>query len=76
MEKVDDFEGFFEFKLFELGFGQIVGNFLCCVLFFFLEGFVISVVCIVGVEYEFGIICGVVEDVVEIILNFKQVCLK
>ena len=41
-----------------------------------LEGFAISAVRIAGVEHEFGTIRGVVEDVVDIILNLKQIRLK
>src|SRR5690606_7980338 len=41
-----------------------------------LEGYAISAVRIAGVDHEFSTIKGVVEDVVEIILNLKQVRLK
>jgi len=41
-----------------------------------LEGFAISAVRIAGVDHEFSTIRGVVEDVVEIILNLKQIRLK
>jgi DNA-directed RNA polymerase subunit alpha len=76
MQKADDFEGLFEFKPLEPGFGQTVGNSLRRVLLSSLEGFAISAVRIAGVEHEFATIRGVVEDVVEIILNLKQVRLK
>lgn len=76
MQKSDDFEGTFEFKPLEPGFGQTVGNSLRRVLLSSLEGFAISAVRIAGVEHEFATIRGVVEDVVEIILNLKQVRLK
>ncbi|NBC10058.1 MAG: DNA-directed RNA polymerase subunit alpha [Bacteroidetes bacterium] len=76
MQKSDDFEGFFEFKPLEPGFGQTVGNSLRRVLLSSLEGFAISAVRIAGVEHEFATIRGVVEDVVEIILNLKQVRLQ
>jgi DNA-directed RNA polymerase subunit alpha len=76
MQKADDFEGFFEFKPLEPGFGQTVGNSLRRVLLSSLEGFAISAVRIAGVDHEFASIRGVVEDVVEIILNLKQVRLK
>ena len=76
MEKANDFEGLFEFKPLEPGFGQTVGNSLRRVLLSSLEGFAISAIRIAGVEHEFGTIRGVVEDVVEIILNLKQVRLK
>ena len=76
MQKATDFEGLFEFKPLEPGFGQTVGNSLRRVLLSSLEGFAISAVRIAGVEHEFSTIRGVVEDVVDIILNLKQIRLK
>lgn len=76
MQKATDFEGQFVFKPLEPGFGQTVGNSLRRVLLSSLEGFAISAVRIAGVDHEFATIRGVVEDVVEIILNLKQVRLK
>jgi DNA-directed RNA polymerase subunit alpha len=76
MQKATDFEGTFEFKPLEPGFGQTVGNSLRRVLLSSLEGFAISAVRIAGVEHEFSTMRGVVEDVIEIILNLKQVRLK
>ena len=76
MQKATDFEGQFEFKPLEPGFGQTVGNSLRRVLLSSLEGFSISAVRIAGVEHEFSTIRGVVQDVVDIILNLKQIRLK
>ncbi len=76
LQKATDFDGLFEFKPLEPGFGQTVGNALRRVLLSSLEGFAISAVRIGGVEHEFSTIKGVVEDVVDIILNLKQVRLK
>ncbi len=76
MQKSNDFEGLFEFKPLEPGFGQTIGNSLRRVLLSSLEGFAISSVRIAGVEHEFATIRGVVEDVVDIVLNLKQVRLK
>ncbi|MBK7409051.1 MAG: DNA-directed RNA polymerase subunit alpha [Saprospirales bacterium] len=76
MQKADDFEGIFEFKPLEPGFGQTVGNSLRRVLLSSLEGFAISAVRIAGVDHEFSTIKGVVEDVVDILLNIKQIRLK
>ena len=76
MQKADDFEGIFEFKPLEPGFGQTVGNSLRRVLLSSLEGFAISAVRIAGVDHEFSTIKGVVEDVVDILLNLKQIRLK
>ncbi len=71
-----DFEGKFEFRPLEPGFGLTVGNALRRVLLSSLEGYAISSVKIEGVEHEFSSIPGVVEDVTEIILNLKQVRFK
>lgn len=71
-----DFEGIFEFKPLEPGFGQTIGNSLRRVLLSSLEGHAISGLRIKGVDHEFATIEGVTEDVVDIILNLKQVRLK
>ncbi len=71
-----DFEGKFEFRPLEPGYGLTVGNALRRVLLSSLEGFAITSVRIEGVDHEFSTISGVVEDVTEIILNLKQVRFK
>ncbi|QSS97723.1 DNA-directed RNA polymerase subunit alpha [Psychroflexus sp. ALD_RP9] len=71
-----EFEGKFEFRPLEPGYGLTVGNALRRVLLSSLEGFAITSVRIEGVEHEFSTIKGVVEDVTEIILNLKQVRFK
>ncbi len=71
-----DFEGKFEFRPLEPGFGLTVGNALRRVLLSSLEGFAITSLRIEGVEHEFSTVEGVVEDVTEIILNLKQVRFK
>jgi DNA-directed RNA polymerase subunit alpha len=71
-----DFEGKFEFRPLEPGYGLTVGNALRRVLLSALEGFAVTSVRIEGVEHEFSTIPGVVEDVTEIILNLKQVRFK
>ena len=71
-----DFEGRFEFRPLEPGYGLTVGNALRRVLLSSLEGFAITSVKIEGVEHEFSTIPGIVEDVTEIILNLKQIRLK
>lgn len=76
LEKADDFYGVFEFKPLEPGFGQTVGNSLRRVLLSSLEGYAISAIRIGGVDHEFSSIDGVVEDLVDIILNVKQIRLK
>lgn len=71
-----DFEGKFEFRPLEPGYGLTIGNALRRVLLSSLEGFAITSVRIEGVEHEFSTIPGIVEDVTEIILNLKQVRFK
>ncbi len=71
-----DFEGKFEFRPLEPGYGLTVGNALRRVLLSSLEGYAITSVRLEGVEHEFSTISGVVEDVTEIILNLKQVRFK
>lgn len=76
LQKATDFEGTFEFKPLEPGFGQTIGNSLRRVLLSSLEGYAISAVRIAGVEHEFATIRGVVQDVVDIVLNLKQIRIK
>ena len=71
-----DFEGKFEFRPLEPGYGLTVGNALRRVLLSSLEGFAITSVRIEGVDHEFSTMAGVVEDVTEIILNLKQIRFK
>ncbi|MEJ6792649.1 MAG: DNA-directed RNA polymerase subunit alpha [Lacinutrix sp.] len=71
-----DFEGKFEFRPLEPGYGLTVGNALRRVLLSSLEGFAITSIRIEGVDHEFSAISGVVEDVTEIILNLKQMRFK
>ncbi len=71
-----DFEGRFEFRPLEPGYGLTVGNALRRVLLSSLEGYAITSLRVEGVEHEFSTIKGVVQDVTEIILNLKQVRFK
>ena len=71
-----EFEGKFEFRPLEPGYGLTVGNALRRVLLSSLEGFAITSVKLDKVEHEFSTIPGVVEDVTEIILNLKQIRFK
>ena len=71
-----EFEGKFEFRPLEPGYGLTVGNALRRVLLSSLEGFAITSVKLENVEHEFSTISGVVEDVTEIILNLKQIRFK
>ena len=71
-----EFEGKFEFRPLEPGYGLTVGNALRRVLLSSLEGFAFTSVKIENIDHEFSSLPGIVEDVTEIILNLKQVCLK
>ncbi len=76
MIESNDFEGKFEFRPLEPGYGLTVGNALRRVLLSSLEGHAITSVRIDGAEHEFSVLPGVVEDVTEIILNLKQIRFK
>jgi len=76
LQKATDFEGLFEFRPLEPGFGLTVGNALRRVLLSSLEGYAITGIKIEGVDHEFATIKGITEDVTEIILNLKQVRFK
>jgi len=76
LQKASDFEAQFEFAPLEPGYGVTIGNALRRVLLSSLEGYAISAIKIEGVDHEFATIKGVSEDVVEIILNLKQVRFK
>ncbi len=60
----------------ERGFGITLGNSLRRVLLSSLPGVAVSSVKIDGVLHEFSTIPGVREDVTEIILNLKELCIK
>lgn len=66
----------FEFSPLEPGFGATIGNALRRVLLNSIEGYAITHVRIDGIHHEFSTIKGVVEDVVNILLNLKQIRLK
>jgi len=60
----------------ERGYGITIGNSLRRILLSSLPGAAITSIKVDGVEHEFTTIPGIVEDVVEIILNLKAVRLK
>jgi DNA-directed RNA polymerase subunit alpha len=76
MQKSTDFDGTFEFRPLEPGFGVTIGNALRRILLSSLEGYAITSIRFSGVSHEFSTIKGVAEDVTEIILNLKQVRFK
>jgi len=76
MHKATDFHGVFEFSPLEKGYGVTIGNAMRRILLSSLEGYAITSVKIQGVDNEFSTIKGVTEDVVEMVLNMKQVRFK
>ena len=68
--------GKFTVEPLERGFGITLGNSLRRVLLSSLPGVAVSSVKIDGVLHEFSTVPGVREDVTEIILNLKELCMK
>ncbi|HMU42720.1 MAG TPA: DNA-directed RNA polymerase subunit alpha [Ignavibacteriaceae bacterium] len=68
--------GRFSLQPLERGYGVTLGNSLRRVLLSSLPGAAITSVKFSGILHEFSTIEGVVEDVAELILNFKQVRMK
>ena len=75
LDATDTF-GRFEFRPLEPGYATTIGNALRRILLSSLEGFAITSIRIEGVAHDFDTIPGVIESVVDIILNLKQVRLK
>ncbi|MFA5712841.1 MAG: DNA-directed RNA polymerase subunit alpha [Bacteroidales bacterium] len=76
MHEASDTFGRFEFRPLEPGYGTTIGNALRRILLSSLEGYAITAIKISGVDHEFDSIPGVIENVVDIILNLKQVRFK
>ena len=74
-EVVTDTRSRFIVEPLEPGFGYTLGNTLRRTLLARIPGAAITTVRIEGVQHEFSTIDGVVEDVVDFILNLKQVVL-
>jgi DNA-directed RNA polymerase subunit alpha len=68
--------GRFVIEPLERGFGATLGNALRRVLLSALQGAAITAIRIEGVMHEFDTIPGVVEDVTELVLNFKEIRMK
>ena len=60
----------------ERGWGTTVGNALRRALLSSIPGATITAVKIEGVDHEFSVLPGVVEDVTDVILNLKQIPLR
>jgi len=61
---------------FERGYAVTIGNALRRILLSSIEGAAVTSVKIEGVQHEFGTLPGVLEDVVQIILNIKKLVLR
>ena len=75
LDSTDTF-GKLEFRPLEPGYGTTIGNALRRILLSSLEGFAITSIRIQGVDHEFATIPGVIESVVDIVLNLKKVRFK
>lgn len=77
-KKLEDgsIQAIFEIEPLERGFGITLGNTFRRICLSHLEGTAVTTVRIEGVNHEFSVIPGVMEDVVELILNFKSLVFK
>ncbi|MGR3178045.1 MAG: DNA-directed RNA polymerase subunit alpha [Candidatus Anammoxibacter sp.] len=75
-ETLTDIFGRFIAEPFERGFGVTIGNSLRRILLSSIEGAAVASVKIDGVRHAFGTIPGIVEDVIDIILNIKNLNIK
>lgn len=71
-----DTKGVFEFDPLPKGFGHTLGNTLRRVLLTSMGGAAITQIKVAGANHQFSTIEGVKEDLVEIILNLKQVRIR
>jgi DNA-directed RNA polymerase subunit alpha len=75
-DSLADTYGLFTVQPLERGFGTTIGNALRRVLLSSIEGAAVKSAKIEGVQHEFSVVEGVVEDVTEIVLNLKEVCIR
>jgi DNA-directed RNA polymerase subunit alpha len=75
-ESLTETYGRFECAPLERGFGLTIGNALRRILLSSLRGAAITSVRIDNVMHEFSTVPGVLEDVTDIVLNLKEVCLQ
>ena len=76
LEESGHLNGHFIMSNLEPGQGLTIGNALRRVLLSNLEGTAITAIRIPGTSHEFSIIPGIREDILEILLNLKQIILK
>ena len=75
-EELNDTRSRFVVEPLEPGFGYTLGNTLRRTLLSRIPGAAVTSIQIEGVQHEFSTIDGVVEDVVDIILNIKQIVVR
>ena len=75
-DSISEYYGKFVCEPLERGFGTTMGNSLRRVLLSSLQGAAITAIRIDGALHEFTSVPDVVEDVTEMVLNFKEVVLK
>ncbi len=75
-EQLNDTRSRFVVEPLEPGFGYTLGNTLRRTLLARIPGAAVTSIQIEGVQHEFSTIEGVVEDVVDIILNIKQIVVR
>jgi DNA-directed RNA polymerase subunit alpha len=75
-EQLNDTRSRFVVEPLEPGFGYTLGNTLRRTLLARIPGAAVTSIQIEGVQHEFSTIDGVVEDVVDIILNIKQIVIR
>lgn len=68
--------GRFVYEPLERGYGHTIGNSLRRMLLSSLEGAAVTSIKVDGVLHEFSSLPGVKEDITNIVLNIKQLCLK
>ncbi len=75
-DSLTDTYGKLSVEAFERGFGTTIGSSLRRVLLSSIEGAAVTSIRIPGVLHEFSTLTGVKEDIVDIVLNVKQVRFK
>jgi DNA-directed RNA polymerase subunit alpha len=75
-EQISEFRSRFIVEPLEPGFGYTLGNTLRRTLLSRIPGAAVTSVRIEGIQHEFSTVEGVVEDVVDVILNLKGVVLR
>jgi DNA-directed RNA polymerase subunit alpha len=72
----NDRYGKFVVEPLDKGYGQTLGASLRRVLLTSIEGVAITAIQVQGVQHEFSTLPGVVEDMMEIVLNLKEIAIK